>query len=646
MTALPSNAVLTSDTEPNILWKTELSDRIHEFAESMLMDAKNDVEAKFARGPIALEERERITSEYTDAVGSIRKLAVEVFKEELEREGQECQRKLNEALLPRWDEAFKQQQQEIMDMIENGEEEYSDSDSDSDVTEPGTSLAANSVPSRASTPTSDDEDESPEFLPRVHPPSPAIHIPTTPHPQYEPDIEPNGQWKAGLRTSVEDSLRPLVDTAKSTLESKLRSPWIGAAEREHAATEYEEALAHARNLAAEAFQAQLEHERQERRWLKVKDLLLNSVQRTLGGFTGDETEKFLLQAHPPTSTTPRLPTATDEWQAKQGDTEYWSMSLEDFWKLAKYHLRQWNGLEEMDHLRWKDFPWPTMKSLSMPDDMTYTAIEFYLFYPFCVKPYEIGLLKDHIWFLVTTWHPDHFDNLFSKVIEQDKASVTQMYRYLMRTLHDVLTLSDSSLFKVDWWPPRYAQTILEATIKREREVRRRSEGTRTWANARGRRPEVRSWGETVDAEKVSGSNTTESDSSGSNPQQTGEKKRRFEGYDENASGKQKWKKVQHEEGSIGDAGISETSFGHDTSSLRIRAHEGAAHASGHLSDISRIMPIVERLEQAFEDIDEYKRLLLCRGLQAQMVLDLLQTVSVTVVTSSFTDEPSTVNEYT
>lgn len=610
----------------------------------MLMDAKNDVEAKLARGQIDLNEQERLTSEYMDAVGGIRKLAVEVFKEELECERQECQRKVNEALLPRWDEAFKQQQQEIMDMIENGEEEYSDSDSDSDVTEPSTPLAVNSAPSRASTPASDDEDESLDSLPHVHHPKPTIHISTTLYPQYESDIEPNGQWKAGLKTSVEDSLRPLVDDARTFLESKLRAPWISAAEREHAATEYEEALAHARDLAAEAFQAQLEHERQERRWLKVKDILLDSLRQTRGGFTGDEIDRFLPQAQPPTST-PRLSAATDEWQAKRGDTEYWSMNLEDFWKLAKHHLQQWNSLKEMNHLRWKDFPWPTMNALSTPDEMTYTAIELYLFYPFCVKPYEIGLLSDHIGFLVTTWHPDRFDNLFLKVVEEDRASVTHMYRYLMRTLHDVLMLSNSPLFKEDWWLPRYAQTILEATIKWEREVRRRSEGTRTWANARDRGPEVRSWGEIVEAEKVSGSNTSESDSSGSNPRQPGEKKRRFEGYDDNASGKQKWKRVQREEGSSGDA-ISEASFGHDTNSLRMRAHEGSGYTSGRFSDISMITPIVERLERAFEDIDEYKRLLLCRGPQAQMVLDLLQTVSVTIIISLFTDKPSTANEHT
>ncbi|KAF9455773.1 hypothetical protein BDZ94DRAFT_1205430 [Collybia nuda] len=610
MTALPSSTLLTPDIEPNTQWKSELSSRIYEFVELMLLDVETGVEAKLKRDLIGVDKQEHLTAEYTNAVGDIQKLAVEAFQEELERERRECRRKVNEALLPQWDEAFKQRQQEIMDTIENGEEDYSESDSDSDTTEPGILLPETSIPSGVSTPLSND-DKFPGSIPNTHSYNPAAYIPTTLYPQYEADIEPNVQWKAVLRMSVEDSLQPLVDNARGNLESKLKSTWISASERKHASTEYEEALTHTRGLAAEAFHAQLEHERQERRWAKIKALLLESLKETRGGFAGDETEHFLPQVHRLTSTTSCSPSATEEEQSKFGDLERCSMSLDDFWRLTKNHLHQWKSLKEVEHVQWRDFPWPTIKSLSTTDEVTYTTIEIYLFYPFCFKPYEIGLLRDHIWFLIATWHPDRFEDILSKVTEEDKTTVVQLYRTVMGTLYDVLTLSNSSLFKEAWWPTQYARIILGATIKREREVRQPHERIYAQMNGRGGGLEARSWGEPVEAEKVSESRASESDIGGSAPWQSREKKRRFEGLEEDNSREKNWKKVQR-----GDAGVSETLS---------NVHEGGGHPRRFI-DTSMIAPIVERLEQAFEDVTEYKRLLLYRGPQAQMVLDLLQTL--------------------
>jgi hypothetical protein len=315
------------------------------------------------------------------------------------------------------------------------------------------------------------------------------------------------------------------------------------------------------------------------------------------------------------------------------------VTLEALWELSERHHRQWIKIQEMDQLRWNDFPWPTMKALSTPDEMTYTAVEVYLFYPYRVKYYNIGLLRDRIRLLATKWHPGHFDDLFlSRVMQEDKTMVTRMYRFLMRIFSDVLTLSNSFLFKEVWWPRKYTQVMLEATARAESnlyqaeaEARRKSEAERMEADAKHAK-KLRSWGEYIEAEKVAGTGT-ESESGDSYSKQTGERKRRFEGGDgrENAAGSSKSaKRVQREEGSTRK--IEETWFGYPwRSSQRTRDDDSSSYSHRHSRNILSvdILPIVERLRYAFGDISEYKRLLHRRGPEAQMLLDLLQTVGLT-----------------
>ncbi|KAJ8468671.1 hypothetical protein ONZ45_g17165 [Pleurotus djamor] len=84
----------------------------------------------------------------------------------------------------------------------------------------------------------------------------------------EDDVEPSEEWKQKLRQRIEEGLQDMVHDAKSNLEAKTRQVQGPASTsyREHLNAEYVAALSEIRKLAAEQFQAELERERQERRW--------------------------------------------------------------------------------------------------------------------------------------------------------------------------------------------------------------------------------------------------------------------------------------------------------------------------------------------------------------------------------------------
>ncbi|KAF9455964.1 hypothetical protein BDZ94DRAFT_1276863 [Collybia nuda] len=93
---------------------------------------------------------------------------------------------------------------------------------------------------------------------------------TKPH---ELDIEPDEQWKTNLRTRIEEGLKSMVQDAKDNMAAELRRAPVGAEERERLTQEYTDAMTNIRKLAAEAFQTELERERQERRWASGQAML-------------------------------------------------------------------------------------------------------------------------------------------------------------------------------------------------------------------------------------------------------------------------------------------------------------------------------------------------------------------------------------
>ncbi|KAF4574389.1 hypothetical protein EYR40_005892 [Pleurotus pulmonarius] len=80
-------------------------------------------------------------------------------------------------------------------------------------------------------------------------------------------IEPDVTWKQTLKKKIEDELRPMVNDAKESYETKLKkSDSQDTITRSKASIEYNTSMATIRGLASEQFQTALERERQERRW--------------------------------------------------------------------------------------------------------------------------------------------------------------------------------------------------------------------------------------------------------------------------------------------------------------------------------------------------------------------------------------------
>lgn len=106
--------------EPNEEWKLKLRKRIEEGLQLMVEAAKDHHTAELQRGPVSVEERERLLSEHHDAVESIRKLAVRDFQSELERERQQRRWALGQPMLSQWSQAFQGEQDIIARIKEAG----------------------------------------------------------------------------------------------------------------------------------------------------------------------------------------------------------------------------------------------------------------------------------------------------------------------------------------------------------------------------------------------------------------------------------------------------------------------------------------------------------------------------------------------
>ncbi|RDB27545.1 hypothetical protein Hypma_003819 [Hypsizygus marmoreus] len=155
------------DVEPDKAWKDALKQEIEDGLKSMVQDAKKNLSDELAKAPVSVEERERLTAEYHQAMSNIRAIATEAFRDQLERERQERRWAAGQPLLPQWNEALKKEQQDIMDAIKIASQKQKEAASSN-------SQTANPPPSDA---------RPPEAPPPV-PPPPAI--PTGPVPMDLP----------------------------------------------------------------------------------------------------------------------------------------------------------------------------------------------------------------------------------------------------------------------------------------------------------------------------------------------------------------------------------------------------------------------------------------------------------------------------
>ena len=123
MPTVPENAPTSTatsngvDCEPDDAWKENLRKRIEEGLQSMVADAKENHATELSKAPDTPEARIRLEADYKDAMQTIKSLASEQYKLELDRERNQRRWTAGVPMTPGWSQYFRQEQQNIMNSI-------------------------------------------------------------------------------------------------------------------------------------------------------------------------------------------------------------------------------------------------------------------------------------------------------------------------------------------------------------------------------------------------------------------------------------------------------------------------------------------------------------------------------------------------
>ena len=118
------------------------------------------------------------------------------------------------------------------------------------------------------------------------PPVPTKHDPK--------DLEPDEEWKTALKARIQNSLASLVSEAKQNQLTELRKGVVSHETRDRLDKEYKAAMANIKSMASEQYEAELEKERNQRRWIAgeptapgwekffvaEQQLIMNSIKQT------------------------------------------------------------------------------------------------------------------------------------------------------------------------------------------------------------------------------------------------------------------------------------------------------------------------------------------------------------------------------
>ena len=122
MPTVPENAPSSTttsngvDCEPDDAWKENLKKKIEEGLQSMVADAKQNHSNELSMAPDT-EARIRLEAEYQEAMKTIKGVASDQFKLELERERNQRRWTAGVPITPAWTQYFHQEQQNIMNSI-------------------------------------------------------------------------------------------------------------------------------------------------------------------------------------------------------------------------------------------------------------------------------------------------------------------------------------------------------------------------------------------------------------------------------------------------------------------------------------------------------------------------------------------------
>ncbi|KNZ79992.1 Reticulocyte-binding protein 2 like protein, partial [Termitomyces sp. J132] len=112
----PHDAV-GAELEPDKAWKDALRAKIEDGLSSMVEDAKKNYHSELGKETLPDARRESIIREFNETMNNMRKLAQDTFLVELERERQERRWAAGVNMIPSWNEALVQEQQDIMNRI-------------------------------------------------------------------------------------------------------------------------------------------------------------------------------------------------------------------------------------------------------------------------------------------------------------------------------------------------------------------------------------------------------------------------------------------------------------------------------------------------------------------------------------------------
>ena len=168
----PSSTTTTSngvDCEPDDAWKENLRKRIEEGLKSMVADARDNHATELSKAPDTTEARTRLEADYNEAMRTIKSLASEQYKLELDRERNQRRWTAGVPMTPGWSQYFRQEQQNIMNSIKQSNQT---DNSVRTASESPTEERRSAIPKPSNEPPALAPSSSPVLLPV--PPSPSV----------------------------------------------------------------------------------------------------------------------------------------------------------------------------------------------------------------------------------------------------------------------------------------------------------------------------------------------------------------------------------------------------------------------------------------------------------------------------------------
>jgi hypothetical protein len=106
------------NAEPEVEWKDALRKEIEASLLPMYNDAKEAREQKLKEAPVDVETRERLAKEHSDTLKNIRRIADDIYRDQVEQERQQLRWAQGGTLAHEWSGGLVRQQQAIMEQIE------------------------------------------------------------------------------------------------------------------------------------------------------------------------------------------------------------------------------------------------------------------------------------------------------------------------------------------------------------------------------------------------------------------------------------------------------------------------------------------------------------------------------------------------